>query len=944
MSAPDSSPIPAVPTSTYRLQFHSKFTLRHALELVDYLSRLGVSHVYASPILTARPGSTHGYDIVNHNELNPELGTPADFDAFVEALHARGMGLVLDIVPNHMGVGGKDNAWWLDTLKWGESSPYARYFDIDFKTNRRGLRGKVMIPVLGDQYGKVLQGGELELKFDAPSGSFNVWYHDHCFPIDPRDYGRIVSDTAGGAARIPEAHRELFGRFAQLNAMESEVHDVGQALERELGERAARDPALVRALTQAAEAFRGTPGDLESWKALHALLENQSYRAAYWRSAADEINYRRFFNINDLAGIRVEQEDLFEETHRLVLDWVKQGKVQGLRIDHIDGLFDPKTYCERLQARAGRPGAPAYVVVEKILAPHERLPGDWAVSGTSGYDTLNLINGVFVDPANEHRLDRVYRHFTRRHASFDDVLVGCKKLIMQAALASEKNVLTNELHRISADDLLSRDFTLNSIRDAIEEVFAQMPVYRTYVTPDGSSEQDRRYIDWAIGKARKASSAADTSVFDFLQAVLTGTLPTNPGRESRFALKVAMRAQQISGPVMAKGMEDTAFYRYQRLISLNEVGGDPRRFGVSLATFHRANGERLEHWPHDMLAASTHDTKRGEDGRARINVLSELPMEWARQVRIFMRMNRSRRTELEGAEPMPNASDEYLYYQALVGAWPLDLALNDKDAMRAFAERVAAFMQKALREGKESSSWDNPKSDYEAAVERFVYETLEPSATNPFPEQMGRWIERIGRLGAINSLSQTLLRLTMPGLPDTYRGSELWDLSLVDPDNRRPVDYGFRRRLLDLTERVASAFDDPDRRRSALAELREGWKDGREKLHLLRCVLSFRRQHAELFRTGSYTALVATGSHAEHVCAFARENGSQRVVAIAPRLLVKLWSPERGIEWGDTALSIPPGSYRCLLTGTSVDVRDASEAVPLARLLGELPVALLAAV
>lgn len=926
--------IPPVPTSTYRLQFHSNFTFRHALELVDYLARLGVSHVYASPILTARPGSTHGYDIVNHNELNPELGTTANFEALVEALHARGMGLVLDIVPNHMGVGGTDNAWWLDTLEWGESSPYASFFDIDFKTNRRGLRGKVMVPVLGDQYGKVLQDGELDLKFDATSGSFSVWYHEHCFPIDPREYGQIVIDDA----MLPPAHRELFSRFRALNTLESGVHPAGQALKRELAQRAGSDAALERALSRAAAGFRGTPGDPESWERLHLLLEGQSYRPAYWRAAADEINYRRFFNINDLAGVRVEIEELFEETHRLVLGWVERGKVQGLRIDHIDGLFNPREYCERLQARAGRPRQPAYLVVEKILAPHERLPADWPVSGTSGYDALNLINGVFVDPAGEHRLDRVYRHFTQRHASFDDVLVSSKKLIMDAALASEMNVLANELHRISSGDLLSRDFTLRAIRDAIEEVFAHLPVYRTYVTPEGSSEQDRRYIDWAINKARKASSAPDTSVFDFLHSVLTGTLGERPWLEARQVFRVAMRAQQISGPVMAKGMEDTAFYRYHRLISLNEVGGDPRRFGVSLAAFHRSNADRLELWPHDMLAGSTHDTKRGEDARARINVLSELPMEWARQIRTWMRMNRSRRTELEGPEALPYASDEYLFYQTLVGAWPLDLSPQDDAGMQALAGRVASFMLKAVREGKEASSWENPNTTYEEALERFVQDTLRPSPTNPFPDVLARWVDRVARLGALNSLGQTLLRLTMPGVPDTYRGCELWDLSLVDPDNRRPVDYAERRRLLELTERVAAALDEPERRRAALRELTQNWQDGREKLHVLRSVLTFRRTRPALFQAGSYSALAASGEHAEHVCAFMRAADGVRAAVIVPRLLVKRWSPSGGIDWGDTHLALPSGRYRCLLSGA---VFDARAPLPLARLLGELPVALL---
>jgi (1->4)-alpha-D-glucan 1-alpha-D-glucosylmutase len=929
---PSVSPLPS---ATYRLQFHKEFTFRHAIELVDYLHRLGVSHVYASPILTARPGSTHGYDIVNHNEINPELGTPDDFEALVQTLHKRGMGLILDIVPNHMGVGGKDNAWWLDTLEWGERSPHARFFDIDFKTNQRGLRGKVMIPVLGDQYGKVLESGQIELRFDPQTGTFSAWYHDHRFPIDPRDYGQIIGKT--DALRAP--YRELFERFAALEQLEADVYEEGQALKSELARRAQSDPALERHLTAAAQAFQGKPGQLETWMRLHALIENQSYRPTYWRAAADEINYRRFFNINDLAGIRVELEDLFEETHRLVLAWVHDGKVQGLRIDHIDGLFDPKAYCERLQARAGEPGKPAYIVVEKILAHHERLPIEWPISGTSGYDTLNLINGLFVDPAGERGLDRVYRHFTRRHASFDEVLVASKKLIMQAALASEMTVLANELHRLSSADLTSRDFTLRSVRDAIEEVFAQMPVYRTYVTEQGSSEQDRRYIEWAIGRARKSSAAADTSVFDFLQSMLTGSRHGSVF-DAKDVHRIAMRAQQISGPVMAKGMEDTAFYRYHRLISLNEVGGDPRRFGVTLATFHRANADRLEHWPNDMLAGSTHDTKRGEDARARINVLSELPMVWARQVRVWMRMNRSRRTEVEGGDAIPHAADEYLYYQTLVGAWPLELRPNDEAMMRGFAERVAAFMRKAVREGKECSSWDNPNAAYEEALERFVHTSLEPSHTNPFPEQMARWIERIARLGAYNSLAQTLLRLTIPGLPDTYRGSESWDLSLVDPDNRRPVDYAVRRRLLEVAERTAESLREPARRRAALAELTANWRDGREKVYVLRSVLQFRRAHPELFQRGSYLPLPATGAHSDRVCAFARSLGSERAIVIAPRLLAPLTAPDGRLDWADTALELPAGSYRCLLRGEHFDV---SAPLPLGRLLEDLPVALLVA-
>ena len=923
----------SAPLSTYRLQFHRQFTLRHALELVDYLARLGVSHVYASPILTARPGSTHGYDIVNHNQLNPELGTPEDLDAFVAALHERGMGLVLDIVPNHMGVGGKDNAWWLDTLKWGELSPYARFFDIDFKTNRRGMRGKVMIPVLGELYGNVLTSGGITLRFDAAFGGFNAWYHEHCFPIDPRDYARILA-SAGDA---PAQHRPLLARFTELAQRDGNVYEAGRALERELTSRAQQDPALARYLERAAAALNGTPGDLRSWMGLHALLQEQSYRPSYYRAAADEINYRRFFNINDLAGIRVELPELFDETHRLVLRWVSEGKVQGLRIDHIDGLYDPRTYCRRLQEHAGRPGQPAYIVVEKILAPHERLPSDWPISGTSGYDTLNLINGLFVEPKNERQLDRVYRHFSRRHLSFDGVLASSKQLIMQAALASEMNVLANELHRLAQKDLMSRDFTLRSFRDTLEEVFAHMPVYRTYVTPEGPSEQDRRYIDWAIGKARKASQGADMGIFDFLRHALTGALGEGSAYDPAAVFRVAMRAQQISGPVMAKGMEDTAFYRYHRLISLNEVGGDPRRFGVTPGLFHRTNAERLEHWPFDMLAGSTHDTKRGEDARARINVLSEQPRAWAGEVATWMRTNRSRRTESESAGTMPNPSDEYLFYQSLVGAWPLDLDLRDEAEVATFADRVAAFMLKALREGKESSSWDNPNLEYEAALEQFVRDSLRPSSTNPFPEQMARWVERIARPGAINSLAQTLLRLTIPGLPDTYRGSELWDLSLVDPDNRRPVDYAIRHRLLELCERVANAVLDPDQRAAALDELARGWRDGREKLYLMRAVLNYRLEHPRLFQAGAYAPLTASGPLSEHVVAFARRDGADEAVVVVPRFTSKLdRTPGGAIDWRGTALELAGQRYRSLLTG---EVLDATAPIDLERLLHGFPVA-----
>jgi (1->4)-alpha-D-glucan 1-alpha-D-glucosylmutase len=911
--------IPSVPSATYRLQFHKSFRFRDARAIVDYLADLGISHVYASPILAARPGSTHGYDIVDHNAFNPELGSADEFDELVAALHARGLGIVLDIVPNHMGVGGKDNAWWLDVLEWGRDSPYASFFDIDWRAARAGERGKVLIPVLGDQYGKTLASGDIRLAFDPAAGTFSAWYYDHRFPIDPRDYASILQPNGDSAPGRLKTAVDEWRAFA-VTERPSEAYERAAAMKRQLAEIAGADRAAAQWLDDLARGFDGNPGDLGSWMRLHELLEAQSYRPAYWRVAADEINYRRFFNINDLAGIRVEEREVFEATHRFVLSLLKDGKVHGLRIDHIDGLFDPKAYCERLRAKAARPDGSLYLVVEKILAPHERLPADWPVAGTSGYDTLNLVNGVFVDPAGRARLDRFYGRFTGRRESFDEVLHQSKKRIMQFNLASEMNVLAHELHRLSSKHLPTRDYTVRGLRDALEEALAELPVYRTYVTQDGAAVSDRRYVDWAIARAKRNSQAADTSVFDFLHSVMTGDAARMPGFEADEVLRVAMKVQQVSGPVMAKGMEDTAFYRRFPLLSLNEVGGDPRRFAVSPAAFHQANRERLARLPLDMLASSTHDTKRGEDARARINVLSEIPGDWAREVLRWTRLNRSRRSEVEEiAAPEPN--HEYLFYSTLVGAWPFDLDVEDEQAMQGFAERIDAFMQKAVREGKERSSWGNPNAPYEAAVSRFVHGALEASATNLFPRAFADFhARRIARCGAVNSLAQTLLKLTMPGVPDTYRGSELWDFSLVDPDNRRPVDYEARRRLMEFLRRAddVEARNGALRREELLKDLAANWHDGREKLFLTREVLRFRRNDAELFARGGYEPMEADGPRAEHLCAFNRTLGASSVVVVVPRFVAKLGqafgSTGHGSLWQGTGLTVPLGRFRDLFT------------------------------
>ncbi|HWK45811.1 MAG TPA: malto-oligosyltrehalose synthase [Stellaceae bacterium] len=936
----------SAPRATYRLQFHKDFTFRDALDIVDYLADLGVSHVYASPFMMARPGSNHGYDIVDHNLLNPEIGTDEDLDALVEALHARGLGMILDIVPNHMGIG-SGNPWWMDVLEWGEASPYARFFDIDWDAPRRNLTGKVLLPVLGNQYGVVLEAGDLRLRFDPATGTLSVWYYEHRFPVAAWDYDRVLR-PAVVQLREPFADRlaGILAGFAVLGgkrrSLDMAARATAEQLKRDLAELAA-EPGVADILEGVVEALHGDPNNPESWQPLHRLIELQAYRPAYWRVATDEINYRRFFNINDLAGLRIELRDLFEETHRKVFRLLEDGKIDGLRVDHIDGLFDPQEYCERLQARAGRPGQYCYVVVEKILAHYEDLPDAWPVAGTTGYDTLNLINGLFVDPKGERPLDLLYRRFTRRTQPFDEVSYESKLRILRVNLASEVRVLAHDIHRLSSGHWLSRDFTLEAMANAIQEVIARFPVYRTYVDANGASATDRRYIDWAIGIAKKRSPATDTSIFDFLQRVLTGDLAVEPTPyQGSEVLRLAMKFQQLSGPAMAKGLEDTSFYRYVRLISLNEVGGDPRRFGVSPAAFHHVNEQRLRRHPFDMLATSTHDTKRGEDARARINLLSGPGSLWGQRIRLWERLNRRHRGELDAA-PVPDRNDEYYFYQTMVGVWPLGLAPDDGLGVAALLARVEPALVKALREGKEKSSWANPDEAYEAGVAGFARRLLGGARPNAFLTDFAGFMATIGRMAALNSLAQTLLRLTMPGVPDTYQGAELWELSLVDPDNRRPVDFAYRREVLAT---IRAAFAEGRDYRQAVATLSGEWQDGREKLFVIWAALNLRKARPALFAQGDYTPLAATGERADHVIAFARGGGAGggAAITVVPRLVPGLMpgssQADDRLDWGDTGLPLGAGLYRDVLTGVTIAARD-DIVVPVAELLADFPVALL---
>jgi (1->4)-alpha-D-glucan 1-alpha-D-glucosylmutase len=983
MSASGFAPIPL---ATYRVQMGGSFTFADATAIVPYLERLGISHLYCSPYLKARPGSAHGYDIVDHNALNPEIGDEASFSAMCDALQRAGMGHILDFVPNHMGVGQSDNTWWLDVLEWGRDSLYGEYFDIDWDPAKPELRGKVLVPSLGDHYGRVLENGELQLKFSAEEGKFSVWYYDHRFPIDPAQYAPILTNVLERLQRQEGAEEAQLVEFELLVAGFRDLRrparssrqrtfrrSKAEKLESQFAALAQQHEALRRCIDEAILTINGESGNAKSFERLHRLLEAQHYRLASWRVAAEEINYRRFFQINDLAGIRVEVPEVFDTIHRLVLKLIGEGRLHGLRIDHIDGLFDPRGYLQRLQdkARAARTGqgiaeqsdpeteptqdgAPFYVIVEKILAHHEKLREDWAVAGTTGYEFLNRLNGLFVDPEGAEPLERIYHRFVGRAQNFEEICDSAKRQAMDEELTSELRVLANEFNRVTEKSWLTRDYTLVGLRDALREVVACFPVYRTYVDRHGPSSEDVRDIEWAIGRARKRSTRADKSVFDFIRDVLLlsppprrekGAKEKGPGR--REIQRLAMKFQQYTGPVMAKGVEDTAFYRYGCLVSLNEVGGEPTRFGVSPAAFHQRNQEQARRWPASMLCTSTHDTKRGEDVRARINVLSEMPHEWARKVRRWSTINWRRKTALEDGSA-PSENDEYLFYQTLVGAWPLEFhgATEWDDGILAdFRERMVGYMLKAVREAKSHTSWINCDSDYESGLSGFVERVLDAERRNPFLDDFQQFHRRIAELGMLNGLAQTVLKLTVPGMPDLYQGSELWDLNLVDPDNRRPVDFEKRNQMIGrLSEMLQSGAN------AACPQLLEHWPDGMVKLFVVWRLLSLRRSHPDVFQEGDYLPLEALGTRANHLFSFVRSGAGRTLLVCVPRLLARLTLPSVPFAtgddvWADTFVALPEElaetSWRNVFTGEALQPAATYDdrQIPAASLLRTFPVA-----
>ncbi|WP_193040348.1 MULTISPECIES: malto-oligosyltrehalose synthase [unclassified Pseudomonas] len=870
--------------ATQRLQFHKGFTLDDAVALVPYFARLGISHLYASPLLSARAGSMHGYDVVDPTTVNPELGGEAALRRLVAALREHDMGLILDIVSNHMAVGGADNPWWLDLLEWGRLSPYCEFFDIQWHSPDPLLKGQLLVPFLGCDYGEALQAGTLTLHFDAAHGSFSVEHYEHRFPICPQDYATILG--------ADELLKPLADRFSTL-AYQSDAYAEAAWLKQALAERAT-DNAVRQAIEQRLGTFDARQP--EGFQRLHGLLEQQAYRLASWRTAADDINWRRFFDVNDLGGLRVERSAVFEATHGKIFELISQGLVDGLRIDHIDGLADPRGYCRKLRRRVDTlsPERHLPIFVEKILGEGETLREDWQVDGTTGYEFMNQLSLLQHRPQGFATLAELWTRHSERPSAFIEEAWLARRQILNGSLAGDFESVAQALLQVARDDVMSRDLTLGAIRRALQELIVHFPVYRTYISACGRSERDDTFFLQALAGARSTLSEGDWPVLDNLEKWLGGQPWRNRplGRERKLLKHACVRFQQLTSPAAAKAVEDTAFYRSAVLLSRNDVGFSTEQFSAPLADFHAANQQRLQAFPDNLLATATHDHKRGEDSRARLAVLSECAGWYAEQVTHWRRLAAPLRNDASS----PSAGDELILYQVLLGSWPLDLHLDDRPALEAYQQRLWQWQQKALREAKLQSSWSAPNEAYEQGVETFLTRLLLSDAGRALRTAIGAAAQAIAPAGALNGLAQSLLRVTVPGVPDLYQGNEFWDFSLVDPDNRRPVDFNARQHALDTP---------PD-----IGKLLFNWRDGRIKQALIAQVLALRKAHPELFHRGSYTPLDVVGRHAEHVVAFCREYHGKRALVVVPRWPYRLL--ENGVHpqvnarvWGDTRVKLP---------------------------------------
>ncbi|MCC5652165.1 malto-oligosyltrehalose synthase [Nostoc sp. XA013] len=925
-----------IPTATYRIQFTPQFAFDNAKAIAAYLADLGISDLYASPIFKARSGSTHGYDIVDATQLNPELGTNESFDALASEIQSLGMGWLQDIVPNHMAYS-SENDYLMDVLEHGPDSSYTDYFDLSWNAPFGDRQERILAPLLGDFYGASLENGHIQLQYEE--NGLTVNYYSLKLPLRLESYTKFIIHNLGKLTRtLGRNHPDfikLLGILYILKSVPSEVagkqrQDQIAFIKGLLWELYTTNDTIREFIDENIKIFNGEPGNSESFNLLDELLNDQFYRLAFWKVGAEEMNYRRFFTVNELISVKVEEVRVFNNTHSLIQRLVEEGKFTGLRIDHIDGLYNPIQYLERLREKTGD----VYITVEKILELTEELPENWKIEGTSGYDFLNYVNGVFCQTENESSFDKIYQNFIGSRVDYASVVKDKKHLILEKNLAGDIDNLALLLKNVSSKYRYGNDFTLNGLKRAIAEVLTLFPIYRTYITPDGIGESDRATIQEVIRQAKEQAPLLQNEL-TFIEKLMLLEFDTSLTQTEREQwIYFVLRMQQYSGPLMAKGVEDTTLYVYNRLLSLNEVGGNPGHFGIDLAKFHAFNKQHQAIWPHTMNTTATHDTKRGEDVRTRLNVLSELPDEWEQQVNTWSAMNRVHRSYRHGFA-MPDRNDEYFLYQTLVGAFPFA-----EHEHASFVERVKDYIIKAIREAKVHTAWLRPDSEYEEACTSFIEKVLDPSLSREFLEAFRPFQQRIAEYGIFNSLSQTLLKITAPGVPDIYQGTELWELSLVDPDNRRPVDFEQRRTYLStIREQVKTDI------LGLIQELLSDKTDGRIKLFLTAQLLQARTNYVSLFQDGDYLPLEVQGTYANHIIAFARREGNQTAIAIAPRFLTSLIQPgdnPNGLSvWKDTHLQLPPGTsptWKNVLTQQPLEV---TETLSIGSALADFPVALL---
>ncbi len=913
--------ITKIPNSTYRIQFCKDFTFNDAKEIIPYLKKLGISHIYASPLLRARTGSSHGYDIVDYNSINQEAGTMEEFNSFVDSLHYHGMGLILDIVPNHMGIG-KENKWWMDVLENGPSSEFAHYFDIDWKPIKKELYGKVLIPVLGDYYGNVVTNGQLIFKFNENTGKLFVTYYDQEFPLNPSSYPIILEHRIEVLeTRLGSLNRDFLEYLSIITIFKNLPKHTSTEYEK-ITERSREKEIASQRLSELCKCNRIIKGYIEenlidfkcskdnpiSIQKVHNLLEQQAFRLAFWRVSLDEINYRRFFDINELAAICVEKPDVFSNTHSFIINLIKDKKIDGLRLDHSDGLLEPACFYKELQGEIANKlevdfdsneenllcseKLPFYIIAEKILAPFEKLHSNWAIHGTVGYEFLNAVNGLFINSKNKDRFSDIYHKFIKKEIDFEETVIECKKLIMNTSLTGELNVLANYLSNISEQYLYYRDYTLDSLRNALIDVMSCFPVYRTYISrEDEEITKSRDYIKWAVGLAKSRSLITDTSIFDYIEKILL--LEIEPDLESERYQKIldfTLKFQQYTGPLMAKGFEDTCFYRYNRLIALNEVGGHPNKFGLLVDEFHQHNLNKMETTPNCMLNTSTHDTKRSEDVRTRICAISEFPDEWQKAVKKWHSFNKSKKSN-NSVEIDKN--DEYLIYQTLVGIWPTEKPYNEiKENLR---ERLENYIIKASKEAKIYTSWLNINPEYEQIICRFIKRILNYPDKHPFWESFLNFQKKIAVIGYLNSVSQCVLKISSPGIPDFYQGNEIFKFSLVDPDNRRPVDYHLIKSVFEKIQPLLNFNPETDSK-NIFEDILLPFESGALKLFYTSSALNFRHEKSNLFRLGKYIPLKIEGEKAENIVAFARLHYNQAIITVVPRLIHNLISKEKPLQ------------------------------------------------